>query len=90
MPAIVKIISVTDIVDIDIIAFVPVVCPVFRPRVNETEPITAILEPGISTDNQKRLTVDAEPVAPAKVAIKMIFRNAVAAVAAALLPCAVL
>jgi len=47
------------------------------------------LEPGISADDEKGQAVDAEPMALAKVSTEALIGNAIAVVAAALLPSAV-
>jgi hypothetical protein len=47
IPAIVQIIAIPGVIDIHIIVVVPVVTPVFWPRVKETEPKAPILEAGI-------------------------------------------
>jgi hypothetical protein len=86
IPAVVQIISVTIVIHIDVVAVVPAACPIFRPRVNQTEPKAAVLEALISTDKYHREIVDAEPVVLAIVGAETGVRNAVAAVAPALLP----
>ena len=90
IPAVVQVIAVLGVVDIHIIVFVPVVFPVFWPWVNDTEPKAAVLEAGIPPTDHQREAVDVEPVILTEVAAKIVFRNTVAAVAATLLPAAVL
>ena len=89
MPAVEQVITVVDVADIDIVGVIPVRRPGFWPRVNETEPIAAVLEAGISAHNQEGQPIDSEPMFRPKVSTESIVRNAVAVVAAALLPSAV-
>jgi hypothetical protein len=88
--AVVQVVAVVHIVDVNIVVVIPVIAPGFRPRVNCADPITLVLEARISADNQEGKAVDAESVAWAKVSVVSIVRNAVAAVATALLPGAVI
>ena len=90
IPWVVQIISAIGIVNIHIIVFVPVVWPVFWPRVKDTEPKAAVLEARIPANNYQREAVDVEPVTLTKVATITVIRNTVAVVAAALLPGAVI
>ena len=89
IPAVVQVIAVPEVVDIHIIVVIPVVSPVFWPRVNDTEPKATVLKSGISANNYQREAVDAEPVTRTKVTTETDFRNVVAVVAATLLPGAV-
>jgi hypothetical protein len=88
--AVIQIISVTVVVHVYVIVVVPVGIPVLRPRVNQTEPIAAVMEAAMSPNISHRKTVNAEPVILAIVATEAVIRNVVAVVAAALLPGAVL
>ena len=90
IPSVVQVVAAARVVDIHIIVVVPVVGPVFRPRVNQTEPIASVLEARVSAHDNYWVAVDAERVTRTKVAIVAVVRNAVAIVAAALLPIAVL
>ena len=74
--------------DVNIVIVVPVIPPVFGPRINQTHPVTVVLEAGISAYNQERQAVDAEPVVRPKISTVALVRNAVAAIAATLLPVA--
>jgi len=69
---------------------VPVRSPEFRIRINDTEPIAAVLETRKPANLHKGEAVDAERVDRAVVAAEIDVRNAIAVVAAALLPSAVL
>jgi hypothetical protein len=90
MAAVVQIIAITVVVHVDVIAVIPIVGPVFRPRVDQTEPIPAVLEATLPADIHHGEDVDAEPVILAIVAAETVIGNAVAVVSAALLPSAVL
>jgi hypothetical protein len=84
-----QVIAVIDVGDINFVGVVPVIRPVFWPWVNDTEPIALILEARVSAHNQKGLAVDAEPMLRPKVSTESVVRDAVAVVAATLLPSAV-
>ena len=90
VPSVVQVIAVSRVVDIHIIVVVPVVGPVFRPRVNQTEPIASVLKARVSAHDDYWVAVDAERVTRTKVAIVAVVGNSVAIVTAALLPIAVL
>jgi len=90
IPAVVQIIAVFRVIDIHIIVFIPVVMPVFRPRIKDTEPIVVVLKTGISAENFQREAIDSKCVARTEVAAKMVVGNMIAVVAAPLLPGAVL
>ena len=87
--AVVQVIAVVQVRDINIISLIPVAPPVFRVWVNGAEPISTVLETWIAPDFHERQAVDAEPVIPAIVAAVIVVRDAIAAVTAALLPGAV-
>jgi len=89
MPAVVHVIPIVLIDNIHVIGLVPVVCPVVRPGINQTEPKAAILKTRESANHHIRLVVDDERVVRTKVAVVTILRDAVAVVTAALLPRAV-
>src|SRR5580700_9620660 len=76
--------------DIHIVVVVPIIWPVFWPRVNDTEPKTAVLEAWISTNNHHGVAINTKRVARAKVAAITVLRNPVAVVSATLVPIAVL
>jgi hypothetical protein len=90
IPAVVQVIAAIAVIDVNIVGLVPGVSPVFRIRINKSEPIAIVLEAWEPAHHQERKAVDAEPVIPAIVATEIIVGNAVAVVAAALLPSAVL
>lgn len=89
IPAVVHVVAVVGVDNIDIVVVVPIISPVCRPGVNRTDPIALVLKAGISTHNQEWQPRDAEFVILAEVSTITIVRNAIAVVAAALLPCAV-
>ncbi len=86
---VVHVIPIVLIDDIHVVGLVPVVCPSVRPRVNQAEPEAAVLEAWVSTNHHIRLVIDDEPVVRSKVAVVAVVGNAIAMVAAALLPCVV-
>ena len=88
--AVIQIISITVVIHINVVAVVPVACPVFWPRVNQSEPKAAVLEAAISAYIHYREAVDDEPVILPVIGTKTVIRNAVAAIPAALLPGAVI
>jgi hypothetical protein len=87
---VVQIISVTVVVHVHVIVVVPIVCPVFGPRVHQTEPKSAVLEAAIPANIHHGEIVEAKRVILPIVLTKTVIRDAVAAVTAALLPRAVL
>ena len=89
IPAVVKVIAVVGVGDVNVVVVIPVIAPVFRPRINEADPIALILEAWVPSNNQKRQAVDAEPMVPTKVSPVTVVRDTVTVVAATLLPVAV-
>jgi len=90
MLPVVHVISVTDVVDIDVIGPVPHRRPGFRARIYHTEPEAAELETWGTFHHHDWDVMDAKPVSPAKMRTKALFRNAVSVVAAAFMPVMVL
>ena len=90
IPAVVQVIAVVRVDDINVIVVVPVVGPIFRPRINETEPKAAVLEARVATNQHHGVAVDAEEVIGTKVTAIAVVWNAVAVITAALPPVAVL
>ncbi len=86
MAAVVHVITVIDVVHINVVGLVPPGRPVFRPRINQTEPEAAVLESGVSLYNNDGDAANAKPVAPAEMRTEAVFRNAIAPVASALAP----
>jgi len=60
IPAVEQVIPVIEIRDVNVVGLVPVVSPEFRIRVNDTEPIAAILETRKPANLHKGEAVDAE------------------------------
>jgi len=89
VPAVVHVIPVVHVCDIDIVIVVPIVSPVFGPRVNGTDPVAFVLEAGIPADNLEGQAADSEAMVWSKVSTVTVIRNAVTVVPAALLPRAV-
>ena len=86
--AVVQVIAVVRIGDVNVIVVIPVIAPIFRPRVHETDPIALILEARVPTHNHEGETVNAESVVRTKVSTETVVRDAVAVISAALLPSA--
>jgi hypothetical protein len=90
MPTVVQVITAVEIGDIDLIGVVPVVCPIRRIWVDDTEPVAAALEAGISPDDQERKTSNSESVPLSKVSAEAVVGNPIPSVSAALLPATVI
>jgi hypothetical protein len=90
IPAVVQVIAVVDVDDVNVVVVIPVIAPVFRPRVNGTDPIASVLEARVSAHHQEGQAVDSESTVSTKVSAETVVRNAIAVVAAALLPSAVI
>ena len=89
IPAVVQVVAIVDVHDIDFIVVVPVISPVLRPGVNHAEPVAAVLEAGISAHNHEGQAVDAESMVPAEVPAVAVVGDAVAVVTPTLSPSAV-
>jgi hypothetical protein len=89
IPAVVLVIAIIGAHDINIIVLIPIVGPVFWPRVHEIEPKAAVLETRIPAVHFHGKTLDVEPLVRTEVASKAAIGNSVPAVAAALVPVAV-
>ena len=89
VPRVVHVVAIVNVIHINVVGFVPVRCPVSRPRVNHTEPIAAVLEAWEPANQFEGEAVDAESVAPTIVATEIRVRNAVAVIATSLTPSAV-
>jgi hypothetical protein len=86
MLPVVHVISVIDVVDVDLIGPVPNRRPGFRTWIYHTEPETTELETRGAFDHYHWDVVDAKPVSTTKMGPEAIFRNAVSVVAAAFVP----
>jgi hypothetical protein len=87
--AVVQVVAVV-VGDVNVVIVIPVIPPIFWPWINQTQPVAVVLEAGISAYNQEWQAMDAEPVLRPKVSPEAVVRNAVAAVASALLPVAMI
>src|SRR5664279_3097796 len=85
-----QIIPIVGIENVNVVRVIPVSRPVFRPRINHVEPKAAVLKARIPAVHHDRHSVDGKCVARPKVLAVTFFRNAVAMIAASLLPRAVL
>jgi hypothetical protein len=88
IPAVIQVVAIIDIGYVNVVVVVPVIAPVFRPGVNGTDPIAFVLEARVSAYNHEGEAVDAKPVVSTKVSAVAVIRNAVAVVATALSPSA--
>jgi hypothetical protein len=86
---VIEVVTVVDVVDVNVVVVVPVVSPVLRPWVNGADPVALVLKTRVSAYNQERKAVDAKAVARAKVSAVPVVGNAIALIAAALPPVAV-
>jgi hypothetical protein len=86
IPAVVKVVTVVFVSDVDVVCVVPVIRPVPRPRVDERNPIPVVLESWVSAINHKRETVDPKRIPLPKVDVVAVLRDTVGVVAAALFP----
>ena len=86
IPAVVQVIAIVVVVDVNVIGVVPVIRPVFRPWVNRTDPIATVLKPWVSANNLEGKAVDSEPMLRTKVSPEPIVRDVVAAIAPTLFP----
>ena len=83
---VVHVVAVVPISDVDVIVVIPVIRPIFRPRVAKRNPITLVQEARVSAINHKGETVDPKRMLRSEIAAIPVFRNTVAVVAASLLP----
>jgi hypothetical protein len=72
-----------------VIVLIPIACPVFRPRVNDAEPIPIGLESRISAVKLYGVAVHSKRMIRAEIERETVVRDPVAVVAAALPPVAV-
>jgi hypothetical protein len=86
IPAVVHVVAIVDVVDIDVVVVVPVISPGLRPGVDSADPIALVLEARVSAYDQEGEGIDAESVARPKVSAVAVVRNAITSVAPALLP----
>ena len=89
IPAVVQVVAVVGVGDVNVVVVIPVIAPVFRPWVNKTYPIALILEAWVPTNDQEGQAIDAEPMVTTKVSAVTVVRDTVAVISATLLPVAV-
>ena len=82
--AIVQVVPIV-IVDINVVGGIPVLRPALRPRVDKHERITTVLEARIASNNDGT-AMDTKPVPAPKIENETIRGNIVAAIAATLVP----
>ena len=63
IPAVVQVIAVARVVDVDVIVVIPIAGPVFRPGIGKAEPIAAVLKAGIAADDYHGIAVNPEGMA---------------------------
>jgi len=86
MLPVVHVVSVVDVVDINVVSPVPGRRPCFRAGIDDAEPVSAELEPGIALDYDDGNFVDAEPVSTAEMGMEAFVGDAVPVVSAAIVP----
>ena len=86
MLPVVHVISVVDVVNINVISPIPNRRPGFRAWIYHAEPEATELEPRVAIDYDDWDVVDAKPLSTAKMRPEAIFRNTISAVAAAFVP----
>ena len=84
--AVVQVVSIVGVVNIDVVSVVPRRSPRLRPRIDERNPIAVLLEARIPADENQWKPADAEEVIASEVEPEAVFGNAVAVVAATLTP----
>ncbi len=90
MLPVVHVVSVVDVVDIDIVSPIPGRRPCFRAGIDDAKPVSTELEAGIAFDYDDRNLVDAEPVSAAEMGAEAIVGNAIPVVSAAIVPATML
>ena len=75
MLPVVHVVSVVDVVDIDIVSPVPGRRPCFRAGIDDAEPVSTELEARIAFDYDDRNLMDAEPVSAAEMGAEAIVGN---------------
>jgi hypothetical protein len=89
VPAVVQVVPIVLVIDVHVVALVPVIPPVPRPLVGERDPVAVILEAGVPAYEDHREAVHAEVVVASPVAPEAVVGDAVAVIAAPLTPRAV-
>ena len=89
IPAVVHVVSIISVIYVDVVVIVPIVRPIFGPRVEERYPVPLVLEARISAINHEGASGDPKPMLRSKIAAIAILRNPVAVIPATLTPGAV-
>ena len=86
MPPVVHVISIIDVVDIDLVGPVPDRRPGLRAGINYIKPEAPKLETRGAFDHYDRNVVNAKPVSTAEMGAEAVFRDAVSVVATTFVP----
>lgn len=89
IPPVVHVVSIISVIYVDVVVIVPIVRPIFGPRVEERYPVPLVLEARISAINHEGAPGDPKPMLRSKIAAIAILRNPVAVIPATLTPGAV-
>jgi hypothetical protein len=84
IPAVVKVVTIV-VIDVEVIGLVPVLCPVFRPGIQEQERRTAVRKARIPHVD-RRLILHPERVVTPKIETEGVLRNVVTAITSTLRP----
>lgn len=76
--AVVHVVAVVSMGDVDFVVVVPIVRPFLRPRVEKRNPITLVLESGVSVINRKGETIEPRPMPLAEIAAIAVLGNPIA------------
>ena len=90
MLPVVHVVSVVDVVDINVVSPVPGWRPCFRTGIDDAEPVAPELKTRVAFDCDHGNFVNAEPVSAAEISVEAINRDAISVVAAAIVPGAML
>lgn len=88
--AVVQIIAIRGVIKVNIIVVVPIIRPILRPRIDDTDPVSAVLEARMSASHRHMIPTQAERMIRPKVFAITEVRNPVTDVPAALPPVAML
>ncbi len=83
---VIEVITVVNKDDVDLVVVVPVVAPFSWPRIHNAQPVSAILKARVAALHPERQTMDSESMLRAEITAKAIVRDAVACIATALAP----
>jgi len=87
---VIHVIPAIDVININVVGFVPRRRPILRPWIHERDPVAVVLETRIPAHEKHRKGAHAEEVLSPEVEPEAVIGNSVAVIAAALLPGAVL